>query len=169
MPDRDRDYVEFVEASSTALRRTAYLVCGDWHRADDVVQDALYRLYLSWAKVDRSGNPLAYARRTVINAALDIGRRPWRREVPTDRPPERARGDDTADAYAERDEVMSALLELAPRQRACIVLRYYEDLSIEQTAEILDCSQGTVKSQAARGLETLRQAINRTRSIGRVS
>jgi RNA polymerase sigma-70 factor (sigma-E family) len=169
MPERDRDYVEFVEASSRALRRTAYLVCGDWHRADDVVQDALYRLYLSWSKVDRGGNPLAYARRIVINAALDIGRRPWRREVSTDRPPERARNDDTADAYAERDEVLSALLRLAPRQRACIVLRYYEDLSIEQTAEILNCSQGTVKSQAARGLETLRHAINQSRSIGRVS
>ncbi|MDX6280163.1 MAG: hypothetical protein QOH03_1234 [Kribbellaceae bacterium] len=169
MPDRDRDYVEFVEASSTTLRRTAYLVCGDWHRADDVVQDALYKLYLSWAKVDRSGNPLAYARRIVINAALDIGRRPWRREVSTDSPPERARNDDTADAYAERDEVLSALLELAPRQRACIVLRYYEDLSIEQTAEILDVTQGTVKSQAARGLETLRHTINRTRSVGRLS
>jgi RNA polymerase sigma-70 factor (sigma-E family) len=169
MPDRDRDYVEFVGASSTTLRRTAYLVCGDWHRADDVVQDALYKLYLSWAKVDRSGNLLAYARRIVVNAALDTGRRPWRREVPTDRPPELARSDDTAGAYADRDEVLSALLELAPRQRACIVLRYYEDLSIEQTAEILDCSQGTVKSQAARGLETLRHAITRSRSSGRLS
>jgi RNA polymerase sigma-70 factor (sigma-E family) len=169
MPDRDREYVEFVEASSTTLRRTAYLVCGDWHRADDVVQDALYKLYLSWAKVDRRGNPLAYARRIVVNAALDIGRRPWRREVPTDQLPERARNDDAADAHAERDEVLSALLELAPRQRACVVLRYYEDLSIEQAAEILDCSPGTVKSQASRGLETLRHTISRTRAIGRLS
>jgi RNA polymerase sigma-70 factor (sigma-E family) len=169
MPDRDQEYVEFVEASSTTLRRTAYLVCGDWHRADDVVQDALYKLYLSWAKVDRRGNPLAYARRIVVNAALDIGRRPWRREVPTDQLPERARNDDAADAHAERDEVLSALLELAPRQRACVVLRYYEDLSIEQAAEILDCSPGTVKSQASRGLETLRHTISRTRAIGRLS
>jgi RNA polymerase sigma-70 factor (sigma-E family) len=169
MPERDRDYVEFVEAFSTTLRRTAYLVCGDWHRADDVVQDALYRLYLSWAKVDRGGNVLAYARRIVVNAALDIGRRPWRREVPTGNPPERARNDDTADTYAARDEVLTALLQLAPRQRACVVLRYYEDLSIEQTAEILNCTQGTVKSQAARGLETLRHAINQARSVGRLS
>jgi RNA polymerase sigma-70 factor (sigma-E family) len=169
MPDRDRDYVEFVQASSTTLRRTAYLVCGDWHRADDVVQDALYKLYLSWSKVDRSGNPLAYARRVVVNAALDNGRRPWRREVSTDRPLERLRTDDPAGTHADRDEVLTALAELAPRQRACVVLRYYEDLSIEQTAEILNCSQGTVKSQAARGLETLRHAINRTRSLGRLS
>ncbi|MEV8374510.1 SigE family RNA polymerase sigma factor [Kribbella sp. NPDC056861] len=169
MQDRDRDYVEFVETSSTTLRRTAYLVCGDWHRADDVVQDALYKLYLSWSKVDRSGNPLGYARRVVINAALDNGRRPWRREVPTDRPPELPRTDDPAGTQADRDEVLTALAELAPRQRACVVLRYYEDLSVDQTAEILDCSPGTVKSQAARGLETLRHAINRTRSTGRLS
>ncbi|NEA34086.1 SigE family RNA polymerase sigma factor [Streptomyces sp. SID13031] len=169
MPDRDREYVEFVEASGATLRRTAYLVCGDWHRADDVVQDALYKLYLAWPKVDRSGNPLAYARRIVVNAALDIGRRPWRREVSTDQPPERVHNDDLADTYAERDEVLSALLELAPRQRACVVLRYYEDLSLEQTAEVLDCSLGTVKSQASRGLETLRHTINRTRASGRLS
>ena len=69
MADRDREYVEFVEAASASLRRTAFLVCGDWHTADDVVQDALYKLYLSWAKWNRAGNPLAYARRTVVNAA----------------------------------------------------------------------------------------------------
>ncbi|QNE19489.1 SigE family RNA polymerase sigma factor [Kribbella qitaiheensis] len=167
MVDRDRDYVEFVEAAGSSLRRTAYLVCGDWHRADDVVQDALYKLYLSWAKVDRSGNPLAYARRVVVNAALDSGRRPWCREVPTDRPPDRLQQSDPAGAQADHDELRIALAVLAPRQRACVVLRYYEDLSVEQTAEILECSAGTVKSQASRGLETLRHAINAARSIGR--
>lgn len=169
MPDRDQDYVEFVEATSASLRRTAYLVCGDWHRADDVVQDALYKLYLSWPKVDRSGNPLGYARRIVVNAALDNGRRPWRREVPTDVPPERGRQSDHAGSHADRDEVLSALIQLGPRQRACVVLRYYEDLSVEQTADLLGCSAGTVKSQAARGLETLRHAINQARQIGQTS
>ncbi|MEU0091349.1 SigE family RNA polymerase sigma factor [Kribbella sp. NPDC006257] len=168
MGDRDREYVEFVEAASASLRRTAYLVCGDWHRADDVVQDALYKLYLSWSKVDRSGNPFAYARRVVVNAALDTGRRPWRREVPTDAPPDKVQAGDPVGAQADRDEVRTALAVLAPRQRACVVLRYYEDLSIEQTAEILGCTPGTVKSQAARGLETLRHAINEARSIGPV-
>jgi RNA polymerase sigma-70 factor (sigma-E family) len=171
MADRDRDYVEFVEAASASLRRTAFLVCGDWHRADDVVQDALYKLYLSWAKVERAGNPLAYARRAVVNTALDIGRRPWRREVPTEViPPERLQYDDPAAGLADRGEMLAALGQLAPRQRACIVLRYYEDLSVELTAEILGCSSGTVKSQSARGLETLRHALNQIRlNGGRVS
>jgi RNA polymerase sigma-70 factor (sigma-E family) len=169
MAKRDQDYVEFVEAVSGSLRRTAYLVCGDWHRADDVVQDAFYKLYLSWAKVDRSGNPLAYARRVVVNAALDSGRRPWRREVPTDQPPDHASYSDAARDHADRDELQVALAQLGPRQRACVVLRFYEDLSIEQTAEILDCSPGTVKSQTARGLESLRHAMDSMRSIGRTS
>lgn len=168
MADRDGEYVEFVGASSAALRRTAYLVCGDWHRADDVVQDALYKLYLVWAKLD-TRTPFAYARRIVVNAALDTRRRPWRRETPTDRVPERDWAEDHTGVHAEQDELRRALAELAPRQRACVVLRYYEDLSIEQTAEILNCSQGTVKSQAARGLETLRLVIDRTRSNGRAS
>ncbi|GAA0572087.1 SigE family RNA polymerase sigma factor [Kribbella sandramycini] len=162
MVNRDQEYVEFVAAASGALRRTAYLVCGDWHRADDVVQDALCKLYRSWAKIDRDGNPLAYARRTVVNAALDSGRRPWRREVPTvDLPTDQLWDADPATGHAERDEVLAALTRLAPRQRACVVLRYYEDLSIEQTAQILGCSEGTVKSQTARGLETLRNVIDR--------
>jgi RNA polymerase sigma-70 factor (sigma-E family) len=166
--DRDREFVEFVEAASSSLRRTAFLVCGDWHRADDVVQDGLYKLYLSWAKVNRQGNQLAYARRIVVNVAVDGGRRPWRREVPTDDlPPDRVRHDDHTVGYADRDEILTALSRLAPRQRACVVLRYYEDLSIEQTAEILGCSTGTVKSQTARGLETLRHTINEARQIGR--
>ncbi|MEU4393869.1 SigE family RNA polymerase sigma factor [Kribbella sp. NPDC023855] len=170
MADQDQEYVEFVEAASASLRRTAFLVCGDWHTADDVVQDALYRLYLSWAKWNRAGNPLGYARRTVINAAMDIGRRPWRREVPTDvLPPGRFQIADPATGHAARDEVFTALRALAPRQRACVVLRYYEDLSVEQTAEILGCSTGTVKSQTARGLETLRTTIDQARPAGRVS
>jgi len=167
MADRDRDYVEFVEAAGASLRQTAFLICGDWHRADDVVQDALYKLYLSWPKVDRTRSPVAYARRIVVNAALDSGRRPWRREVPTDVTPERVQSADPAIGIADRDEVLTALSSLGPRQRACIVLRYYEDLSIDQTAEILGCSTGTVKSQAARALETLRHAIDRSRHVRR--
>ena len=169
MVKRDQDYVEFVEAAAGSLRRTAYLVCGDWHRADDVVQDALYKLYLSWAKVDRRGNPFAYARRVVVNAALDSGRRTWRREVPTDQPPDHAPLMDAAGDHANRDELQAALSSLGPRQRACVVLRFYEDLSVEQTAEILGCSPGTVKSQTARGLESLRRAMTSVRAMDRLS
>ncbi|MFD7153703.1 SigE family RNA polymerase sigma factor [Kribbella sp. NPDC059898] len=167
--DRDQEYVEFVAAAGGALRRTAFLVCGDWHRADDVVQESLVKLYRSWTKIDRHGNPLAYARRIVVNTALDSGRRSWRREVPTaDLPTDQVRlGGDHAAEQAARDELLTALGTLAPRQRACVVLRYYEDLSVEQTAAILGCSAGTVRSQSARGLETLRDAIDRNRQIGR--
>ena len=163
MAVRDQDFVEFVETTSPSLRRTAYLISGDRHKADDIVQDALYKLYLAWPKVRRVGNPFAYARRMVVNVAHDGGRRPWRREVATDAVPDTT-ADDFAIGHAERDEVLDVLRSLPPRQRACVVLRYYEDLSVEQTAEILGCSSGTVKSQAARGLDTLRQAIDRRRT-----
>lgn len=165
MSDRDRDYVEFVETMGASLRRTAYLVVGgDWHRADDVVQEALYKLYLAWARIERGGNPVGYARRAVVNVALDTRRRPWRREVPTETMPEPGYGDLAGD-HAARDEMFAALASLPPRQRACVVLRYYEDLSIEQTAELLGCSEGTVKSQSARGLETLRHAMNESQVV----
>ena len=164
MAERDKAFVEFVEAASPSLRRTAYLIGGDRHKADDIVQDALYKLYLAWPKVRRVGNPFAYARRTVVNAAYDGKRRPWRREVAIADVPDRAGDDDFAVGHADRDEVLAALRSLGPRQRACVVLRYYEDLSVEQTADILGCSTGTVKSQAARGLETLRRAIDQRRT-----
>lgn len=169
MSDQDSEYVEFVETMGPRLRRTAYLICGDWHRAEDAVQEALYKLYLSWAKVDRSGNPAAYARRVVVNTTLDGRRRPWRREVPTDELPDQAMAGDPGGQHAARDELGAVLAEVPPRQRACVVLRYYEDLSIEQTADILGCSAGTVKSQAARGLETLRHALAQLRSVDRVA
>ncbi|TCC41178.1 SigE family RNA polymerase sigma factor [Kribbella speibonae] len=164
MVERDREFVEFVEGAGAALRRTAFLVSGDRHRADDVVQDALYKLYLAWPKVRRVSNPFAYARRMVVNAAYDGKRRPWRREVAIADVPDQVGYDDFAAGHAERDEVLAALQSLGPRQRACVVLRYYEDLSVEQTAEILGCSTGTVKSQAARGLDTLRRAIDQRRA-----
>ena len=167
MAVRDQEFVEFVETASPSLRRTAYLVCGDRHKADDIVQDALYKLYLAWPRVQRVGSPFAYARRMVVNAAYDGRRRPWRREVAIADVPDRPRADDFTAGHADRDEVLEALRALGPRQRACVVLRYYEDLSVEQTAEILGCSTGTVKSQASRGLDTLRQAIDRQRT-GRV-
>lgn len=165
MAERDKAFVEFVEAATPSLRRTAYLIGGDRHKADDIVQETLYKVYLAWPKVQRAGNPFAYARRMLVNVAYDGGRRPWRREVTIAEVPDYdVHGGDFATGHAERDEVLEALRALGPRQRACIVLRYYEDLSIEQTAEILGCSEGTVRSQASRGLEALRKAIDRRRS-----
>ena len=157
MADRD-GFVEFVHGAGASLRGTAYLISGDWYRADDAVQDALHKLYLAWPRVSRADNVFAYARRTVVNAALGNARRPWRRERSAAVLPER-HVDDHAMTYAVRDEVIRALATLAPRQRACIVLRYYEDLSVEQTADVLGCSPGTVKSQVSRALTTLRPLL----------
>lgn len=165
MAERDKAFVEFVEAATPSLRRTAYLIGGDRHKADDVVQETLYKVYLAWPKVQRAGDPLAYARRMLVNVAHDGRRRPWRREVTIAEVPEVAvNSSDFATGHADRDEVLEALRALGPRQRACIVLRYYEDLSVEQTAEILGCSESTVRSQASRGLDALRKAIDRRRS-----
>lgn len=164
MPGRDDLYTEFVRSSGAALRRSAYLVCGDWNRADDAVQEALYKLYVAWPRVDRSGNPLAYARRTAINAALDGGRRMWNREKVAEELPDRGIPDSTA-GHADRDELLVALAQLPPRQRACVVLRFYDELTIEETAEALGCTAGTVKSQTSRALDNLRDFVVRGREI----
>lgn len=143
MADRDKAFSEFVGTTAAGLRRTAYLVCGDWHRADDAVQDALYKLYLNWHRVQRAGDPQAYARRAVVNAAVDDTRRPWRREHAAAALPDTALPDGSK-GVSDRDEVLTALSTIGPRQRACLVLRFYEDLSVEATAEILGCTTGTV-------------------------
>lgn len=163
MSDRDRDFAEFVALSSAALQRTAFLVCVDRDHAHDAVQEALYRLYLAWPRVQRSDNALAYARRAVINAAIDAGRRPWRRERATADLPELAVRDESA-FHADRDEILGALRKLPPRRRACVALRYYEGLSVEETAQVLGCTAGTVKSQTARALESLRHTLTNLRS-----
>ncbi|MFC0624132.1 SigE family RNA polymerase sigma factor [Kribbella deserti] len=159
MLDKQQEFAEFVAGAAASLQRTAYLVCADEHHAADAVQDGLTKVYLAWSRVNRTGNVLGYARRAVVNAAIDTSRRPWRRERVTAELPERMGEPDGVTAYVERDEVLAALAQLPPRRRACVVLRYYEDLSVEETAAMLGCSTGTVKSQTARGIDTLRQAL----------
>ncbi len=158
----DEEFAAFVQASARSLRRTAYLVCGDWQLAEDAVQDALVKVYASWSRIVRKDQPGAYARRAVVRAVLDERRRPWRREDVGHNPTaDRAEAHwyDPAAHVADRLLVLEALAALAPRQRAVVVLRYLDDLSLEQTAELLDISVGAVKSQAARGLATLRAEL----------
>ncbi len=152
------DFESYVAARRVHLRRTAYLLCGDWDRAEDVVQEALTRLYVHWRRASRADSVDAYVRRSLVNAYLAEGRRPWRRERATERLPETAYADSSA-AGGQRDELRRALAELGPSQRAVVVLRYWDDLSIEQTADALGCSIGNVKSQSARGLARLRQVL----------
>ena len=153
----DDEFAAFAAASGGALRRTAYLICGDWDRAADITQEALIRMYVAWPRLDPGRDIRAYARRTAVRIAIDQSRKRSSREVPTPRAGDRLVADPT-DVVADRALLMAALAALPPRQRACVVLRYYEDLSVETVAEVLGCRTGTVKSQTARGLEALRVA-----------
>ncbi|ADD43511.1 SigE family RNA polymerase sigma factor [Stackebrandtia nassauensis] len=153
--EQEAEFREYVAARAGQLRRCAYLVCGDWHRAEDAVQIAFVKLYGAWNRARRSGLD-AYARRIVLNSVIDDHRRAWfRRERSSERLPERPLGDHSQ-ASADRLTIMNALALLPVRQRAVIVLRYWDDQPVEQTALIMRCSTGTVKSQTARGLRTLR-------------
>jgi RNA polymerase sigma-70 factor (sigma-E family) len=147
------EYREYVAARLESLRRIAFLLCHDWHAADDLVSTVLLKLYRSWSRVRRADNVDAYVRGMLTNAWLDERRRPWRRERPEAELPE------VAAAPVEPGDhsgIGRLLRSLGPRQRAVVVLRFYCDLSVEQTANLLGISEGTVKSQSARGLETLR-------------
>jgi RNA polymerase sigma-70 factor (sigma-E family) len=153
------DFTEFATAAVRRLRRTAYLMCGDWHRAEDAAQDALVRVYKAWDRLDRQAGLNTYAHKAVVSVVLDQAKRPWRREHVVDEPVERP----LADAVGTIDNrllVIQALAELPPRQRACVVLRHYTDLSLEETATVLGIGVGTVKSQSSRGLATLRELLN---------
>lgn len=146
----------FAVSRRPTLRRTAFLLCGDWHLADDLVQTALVKLYVAWPRLRESAPPDAYAQRTLMRCFLDERRRPWRRESPVDHIDL-----DRAAAHAENDllDLGSALGHLPRRQRATLLARFWLDLSVAQTADALGCSEGTVKSQTARALTTLRELL----------
>jgi RNA polymerase sigma-70 factor (sigma-E family) len=158
MSDRDSAFAEYFAARSGALRRTAYLLCGEWHWAEDIVQAAFTRLYVVWNRVAHHDSLDGYVRRMVVTTFLDECRRGHRRrERITAAPHDMPAPQEPAD---ERLILLRALADVPPRQRAVLVLRYWEDLSVEQTAALLGCSTGTVKSQAARGLAALRVQIS---------
>ncbi|RRS01736.1 SigE family RNA polymerase sigma factor [Glycomyces terrestris] len=153
-PESEREFRDYVENHRAALLRTAYLTCGDWHHAEDAVQTALVKLYGAWNRARRETVD-AYTRRILANAIIDQTRRGWfRRENayadPPDRPAEPARGD------GGQAEAAALLARLPLKQRGTLVLRFWEDRSVEETARILRCSAGTVKSNTSRGLKTLR-------------
>ena len=158
----DREFREFMYARWPVMVRLAYGLTGDQGHAEDVAQAAFARAYASWSRVRRSGNPDAYVRQIVINENRNRFRK---RRVPerlTDSLSESALVDvewtDSTQEYDERSALIAALQRLGPRQRAVIVLRYWMDLTEHETAAALNCSVGTVKSQASRALATLRQS-----------
>jgi RNA polymerase sigma-70 factor (sigma-E family) len=153
----DEGFEQFVDGHGRELRRTAYLMCGDWQRAEDATQDALVKLYVAWSRLERAGGLRSYAHRAVTTAVLDQGRRPWRREVATTALPDS--GTDPTERVDRRLAVVHVLQQLPERRRQCVVLRYFADLSVEDTALQLGITSGTVKSQTARALEQVRASL----------
>jgi RNA polymerase sigma-70 factor (sigma-E family) len=153
----EQEFRAWAAGSRGALRRTAFLLSGDWFLADDLVQEALIRIYVVWPRLKRSSEAGAYARRVLLNLYLDYRRRPWRRESPTDQVQDRAAA--VPETVDDRDRLVSALRRVPKRQRAVLVLRFWEDQSVEQTAHALGTSESNVKSQTNRGLAALRAAL----------
>jgi RNA polymerase sigma-70 factor (sigma-E family) len=159
-PEDEREYGDYVAARARRLCEFAYLLCGDWHAAQDAVQTALTRLYLAWPRLQRREAVDPYVRQIVIRSVVDQRRLArFRREASWAQPPDTRFTADLAEATPDRLAVLAALAQVPPRQRAVLVLRYWEDQSVDEVALALGCSTGTVKSQAARGLQTLRELL----------
>ena len=155
-PDHEAEYRDFVVTRQERMRRFAYLNCGDWHRAEDIVQVAFVKLYAAWSRASKSSLD-AYTRRIIVNTVIDESRRGWfRRERTTDTIPDIS---SPSQDPTQRIAVMEALSRLPAKRRATLILRFWEDLSVEQTAQIMRCSINTVKSQTSRGLQTLRGMV----------
>ncbi len=149
---REREFTEFYAASAAALRRTAYVVVRDWHVAEDLTQQAMAKVYVAWPRI-REETRLAYTRRAVVNECLSHLRR-HRPESPTDELPEHP-----APEHEPGHDLSSAIAALPARQRAIVALRFLDDLSVAEVGRLLGIADGTVKSQTARALETLRTRL----------
>lgn len=154
---REVGFAGFVRENTPALLRTAYLLTGNAQQAEELVQDTLVRLYPKWHKVETADVPLAYVRRSLSNAYINQKRRGAAREFAFEDVPERTDPHDALSQLADRDQIWAGLSRLSQRQRAALVLRFFEDLSDEQTAAALGCRVGTVRSLISRGLAVLRE------------
>ena len=160
-PDQEREYTEYVVGSLARLHRTAYMLCGDAYRAEDIVQTTLTSLYVHWSRVAAADNVDAYVHRIIVRRYLDERRLRWSRVRLGGVPVDAARVEAAEHGVVERDALLTALRSLPKGQRAVVVLRYFDDLSVEAAAEALGCSVGNVKSQCSRGLAVLREALQR--------
>jgi RNA polymerase sigma-70 factor (sigma-E family) len=154
-------FAEYVEACSATLFRTAFLMVGDHQLAQDLVQEALVKTLMAWPRLNDRENLHAYTRRIIVTTSISWRRRRSFHERPVQVLPERP-GPDFAESMVTHDVVVAALRTVPPRQRAAIVLRYYQDLTETQTAEAMGCSVGAVKSQVAAGLRRLRESLGAT-------
>ncbi len=162
-PEEEAEFAAYVTARRDRVRRTAYLLCGDWHRSDDLTQTAFVKLYGAWDQVRDRAALDAFVRRCLVRATIDESRRPWRRERAVAELPQ-APGDrgltaDLASGVVDRQLMRQALDGVPPGQRAVLVLRYYEGMDVAATAAALECSEGNVKSQTARGLAALKAVL----------
>jgi RNA polymerase sigma-70 factor (sigma-E family) len=153
-------FTDFAAAHAGGLFRTAYLVVGDHQLAEDLVQEALVKTYVAWPRIRDHGKATAYARKAVVTTAISWSRRRSFHERPQEALPDPPAAD-PVDGIGVRDGLWHEIASLPPRQRAAIVLRYYEDLSESRTAEVMGCSVGTVKSQVSTGLARLRRQAGR--------
>jgi RNA polymerase sigma-70 factor (sigma-E family) len=166
MSAADEQFREFVRSRAAPLHRAAYLLCGDWHLADDLVQEALAKAFRHWRKVQRADSPDAYVRRILINEVNRYYQHHRHVPAPIDvtdrgREPADPAHPDASGGLARRDLLLTALLALPDRQRATVVLRYLEGMTEAETAAVLGCSEGTVKSQTSRALHALNHLISR--------
>ena len=155
--DREEAYTEFVAARQAHLRRIAYALCGDWHKADDLLQTALTKLYVAWPRIRHEGGEEAYVRQIMVRANIDDSRRPWRRERPSADLPDQPVDQPTP--VEERSALFDALQSLPEQQRKVVVLRHWLGLSVRDTAAELGVSEGTVKSHSSRGLKALEAVL----------
>ncbi|RZU50805.1 RNA polymerase sigma-70 factor (sigma-E family) [Krasilnikovia cinnamomea] len=158
-------FEEYAFARSGALMRLARLLCGDEHRAEDLVQEILARAFARWGRISRMGQPDMYVRRMLVNAHHSWWRRRSSYESPVAVVGERSAAVDEAAEVVERDALWQLVCALPRRQKTVIVLRYYEDLDDGAIAEIMGCSTGTVRTHAMRALMALRQRQGRSANL----
>ena len=164
--DRDREYVEYMTARLPALHRAAYLLCGDGDRANDIVSATAMVLYRHWHRVRTADNIDAYVHRCLYRKFVQERRLRWAQVLLTDRVPDRTSHPESG--VEERQVLRHALATLSTAQRTVLVLRYFCDLSIEEVARLLHCSEGNVKSHSARGLAAMRRILGpRVSELGR--
>lgn len=151
----DSDFDQWVLHNRSRLHKTAFFVCGDWYLADDLVQEALIKCFAKWKRITQDGDPTSYLRITLVRLCVDHSRRPSRREVGRDPVVD----SEQSPAGPQFDHLHAALLATPAGQRAVLVLRYWDGLTIDETAQALRTSIGNVKSQSSRGMRALRSAL----------
>ncbi|HTZ93587.1 MAG TPA: SigE family RNA polymerase sigma factor [Streptosporangiaceae bacterium] len=159
----DQEFADYIAVRLEALRRLAFLLCQDWHRADDLAQAAAIKAYTHWARAERADNTDAYVNAILVREFLHERRTGWARRVRLTEPPE------IMTSAADQDgslDLRAAVAALPPRQRSVLVLRFYCDLTVYQTADALGCTTGTVKSQTAKALDSLRRAMGGAAQAG---